>query len=41
MALFGAVTISALSYLVTDQPLDEERIGGAVITTLLDGLRPR
>lgn len=32
MALFGAVTISALSYLVTDQPLDEERIGGAVIT---------
>ncbi|GAA1149099.1 TetR/AcrR family transcriptional regulator [Nocardioides aquiterrae] len=41
MALFGAVTISALSYLVTDQPLDEERIGSAVITTLLDGLRPR
>jgi TetR/AcrR family transcriptional regulator len=41
MAVFGAVTISALSYLVTDQALDQERIASAVTTLVLDGLRLR
>ena len=41
MAIFGAVTISALSYLVTNQPLDEPRIATAVTDLILDGLRPR
>lgn len=39
MAVFGAVTISALSYLVTGHLLDEDRIGRAVVATVLDGLR--
>lgn len=41
MGIFGAVTISALSYLVTNQPLDEPRIATAVTDLILDGLRPR
>lgn len=41
MAIFGAVTISALSYLVTNQPLDEPRIASAVTDLILDGLRTR
>ncbi len=41
MAVFGAVTISALSYLVTYQALDQERIASAVTTLVLDGLRLR
>ena len=41
MAVFGAVTISALSYLVAGQPLDEDRIGQAVIATVMHGLRAR
>lgn len=41
MAIFGAVTISALSYLVTNQPLDEARIARAVTDLILDGLRTR
>lgn len=39
MAIFGAVTISALSYLVTNQPLDEPRVARAVTDLILDGLR--
>ncbi len=41
MALLGAVTVSALSSLVTDQTLDEARIASAVTDLVLDGLRPR
>lgn len=41
VALFGAVTISALSFLVTHQRLDQDRVATAVIDTVLDGLRPR
>jgi len=41
MAVFGAVTISALSYLVAGGPLDEDRIGQAVIATVMHGLRAR
>lgn len=41
MAIFGAVTISALSYLVTNQPLDEARISRAVTDLILDGLRAK
>jgi TetR/AcrR family transcriptional regulator len=41
MALFGAVTISALSYLVTLQPLDEARIATALVEMVLTGLQPR
>ncbi|MFA6299788.1 MAG: TetR/AcrR family transcriptional regulator [Nocardioides sp.] len=41
MAIFGAVTISALSYLVTNQPLDEPRIARAVTDLILDGLRAK
>ncbi|MDO9496666.1 MAG: TetR/AcrR family transcriptional regulator [Nocardioides sp.] len=41
MAIFGAVTISALSYLVTNQPLDEPRIARAVADLILDGLRAK
>lgn len=41
MAIFGAVTISALSYLVTNQPLDETRVARSVTDLILDGLRTR
>lgn len=41
MAIFGAVTISALSYLVTNQPLDEPRLARAVADLILDGLRAK
>jgi AcrR family transcriptional regulator len=41
MAIFGAVTISALSYLVTNQPLDEPRLARAVTDLILDGLRAK
>lgn len=41
MAIFGAVTISALSYLITDERLDEPRIARAVADLILDGLRSR
>lgn len=36
--LFGAVTMSALSYLAADQPLDPEALGPAILTVLLEGL---
>lgn len=41
MAIFGAVTISALSHLLTNQPLDEPRIARAINDLVLNGLRPR
>ena len=40
-ALFGAVTISALSFLITHQQLDQDRVASAVVNTVLSGLRPR
>jgi TetR/AcrR family transcriptional regulator len=39
-ALFGAVTTSALTYLVTDDTLDETLIAQTIQTLLFDGLRP-
>ena len=41
MALFGAVTINALMYLVADQPLDETVVAGTLRAVMFDGLRPR
>jgi AcrR family transcriptional regulator len=41
IALFGAVTISALMYLVTDHDLDETLVAGTLHAVMFDGLRPR
>ncbi|CAA0128442.1 Fatty acid metabolism regulator protein [Mycolicibacterium vanbaalenii] len=41
IALFGAVTISALMYLVTDNDLDELHVGATLHGIVIDGLRPR
>lgn len=40
-ALFGAVTISALTYLVTDDALDEGLIARTIHDVVFIGLRPR
>lgn len=40
-ALFGAVTITGLMYLVADQPLDPDAISAAVLAVVLTGLAPR
>ena len=40
-ALFGAVTITALTYLVTDEPLDEDLLARTIHDVLFSGLRPR
>ena len=41
IALFGAVTISALMYLVTDNDLDEIHVGATLHGIVIEGLRPR
>ena len=41
IALFGAVTTSALTYLVTDNTLDEALVARTIQNILLEGLRPR
>jgi TetR/AcrR family transcriptional regulator len=41
IALFGAVTISALMYLVTSDRLDETMVAGTLHAIMFDGLRPR
>ena len=41
MVLFGAVTMAALSYLATDQPLFPEVLGPEILTVLLEGLGTR
>jgi hypothetical protein len=41
IALFGAVTINALMYLVTDHHLDETVVAGTLYAVMFDGLRPR
>jgi AcrR family transcriptional regulator len=41
IALFGAVTTSALTYLVTDNTLDEALVARTIQSILLEGLRPR
>nr|WP_292990535.1 TetR family transcriptional regulator [Mycobacterium sp.] len=41
IALFGAVTVSALMYLVTRDHLDETLVAGALHGVMFDGLRPR
>jgi TetR/AcrR family transcriptional regulator len=41
IALFGAVTTSALTYLVTDNALDEALVARTIQSLLLEGLRPR
>jgi len=40
-ALFGAVTTSALTYLITDDTLDETLIAHTIQTLMFNGLRPR
>ncbi|WP_183097310.1 TetR/AcrR family transcriptional regulator [Nocardioides pelophilus] len=40
MVLFGAVTMSALSYLATDRPLSPESLSPSILTVVLDGLLP-
>ncbi|PWN04287.1 TetR family transcriptional regulator [Nocardioides silvaticus] len=40
MVLFGAVTMSALSYLAAGRPLSPEGLSPAILTVVLDGLRP-
>jgi AcrR family transcriptional regulator len=40
-ALFGAVTITALTYLVTGEPLDEDLLTCTIDDVLFSGLRPR
>lgn len=40
-ALFGAVTITALTYLVTGEPLDEDLLARTIHDVLFSGLRPR
>lgn len=41
IALFGAVTTSALTYLVTDDALDEDLVAHTIHDLLFVGLRPR
>ena len=41
IALFGAVTINALMYLVTDHHLDETAVASTLNAVIFDGLRPR
>ena len=41
IALFGAVTINALMYLVTDHHLDETVVADTLYAVIFDGLRPR
>ncbi|BBY26295.1 MULTISPECIES: TetR/AcrR family transcriptional regulator [Mycolicibacterium] len=41
IALFGAVTINALMYLVTGNHLDETVVASTLSAVMLDGLRPR
>jgi AcrR family transcriptional regulator len=41
IALFGAVTTSALTYLIADDTLDEALVAGSIHTIMFDGLRPR
>jgi TetR/AcrR family transcriptional regulator len=41
IALFGAVTTSAMTYLLTDDALDEDLIARTIHDVLLAGLRPR
>lgn len=41
VALFGAVTVSALTALVTDKSLDETVVTRTIQSIALDGLRPR
>ncbi|AFJ33665.1 MULTISPECIES: TetR/AcrR family transcriptional regulator [Mycobacteriaceae] len=41
IALFGAVTTSALTYLVLDDALDEDRIARTIHDLVFVGLRPR
>lgn len=40
-ALFGAVTITGLLYLVADHPLDPDAATDAVLAVVMAGLRPR
>ena len=40
-ALFGAVTISALTYLITDDALNEDLIARTIHDVVFTGLRPR
>jgi TetR/AcrR family transcriptional regulator len=41
IALFGAVTTSALTYLISDDTLDEALVARTIQTIMFDGLRPR
>lgn len=41
IALFGAVTINALTYLVTASHLDETAVASTLNAVVFDGLRPR
>ena len=41
IALFGAVTTSAVTYLITDNALDEALVARTIQSILLEGLRPR
>jgi hypothetical protein len=41
IALFGAVTINALMYLVTDHHLDETVVADTLYAVMFNGLRPR
>lgn len=41
IALFGAVTTSALTYLVTDDAIDEELVARTIDAVLFAGLQPR
>ncbi|MCP9271174.1 TetR/AcrR family transcriptional regulator [Mycolicibacterium arenosum] len=41
IALFGAVTIGALMYLVNDHRLDGAAVGSALHSVVIEGLRPR
>ena len=41
IALFGAVTINALMYLVTENHLDETVVASTLSAVMFDGLRPR
>jgi TetR/AcrR family transcriptional regulator len=40
-ALLGAVTISGLTHLVADSPLDPDAVAAAVLRVVFTGLRPR
>lgn len=41
VAIFGAVTITALTYLIAGPPLDEDRLADAITDVLFLGLQPR